>query len=448
MDKDKEYYKKLLENAIDNDTLLDDDVIAEIEDFLEKEKQRDLLKDLKDKEDNKEVEVVDESKDEDNTKEDTTEEDNTEVEEPKEETTEGEQPKEEEPQDTEQPQDTQDDNTDGEDDKDKKDKRQSNNIIMNKEFRLISAINSIANNRNLNEVDSAVISAGATAMRDAGISTNGQIQLSAEKRTISVATADGVVETEVENILAPLRDNSVLISAGAKYLTNLKGNVKLPVMGKGNVSWESETASAKDFGATITAKELKPKRLTAFVDVSKQFLIQDSADAEATLRADIVNAIGEKLQQTILGKEAGTETQPAGIFSIDASAVTSVTAFKDICDLEAKVDDSNAGANRCYLVSNKAKAGLRNMAKSTKSTELVMQGGEIDGTPVYATSSISDKYLAYGDFSNLVIGQWAGIDIVVDNFSKATENCVRLVITCYFDAVVTRPEAIAIAKLA
>lgn len=407
MVKDKEYYKKLLEDAIDNDTLLDDEVIAEIEDFLEKQKQRDLLKDLKD-------------------------EDNTE----------GEQPQEKEPQQ----EDTQD--NEGEDDKDKKEDKRSNINIMNKEFRLISAINSIANNRNLNEVDSAVISAGATAMRNAGISTSGQIQLSAEKRTISVATADGVVETEVENILSPLRDNSVLINAGAKYLTNLNGNVKLPVMGKGNVTWEGEVASAKDAGNTITAKELKPKRLTAFVDISKQFLIQDSADAEATLRADIVNAIGEKLQQTILGAEAGTETQPAGIFSVDASAVTSVTAFKDVCDLEAKVDDSNAGANRCYLVSNKAKAGLRNMAKSTKSTELVMQNGEIDGTKVYATSSIEDKYIAYGDFSNLVIGQWGGIDLVVDQYTVAKEGCVRLVINCYFDAVVTRPEAIAIAKLA
>lgn len=427
MEKNKEYYKKLLEDAIDNDTLLDDDVIAEIEDFLEKEKQRDLLKDLKDKEDNKEVEVVDDSKEEDNT--------------------EGEEPKEGENHQEKQPQDTQD--NEGEDDKDKKeDKRTSNNIIMNKEFRLISAINSIANNRNLNEVDSAVISAGATAMRNAGISTSGQIQLSAEKRTLSVATADGVVETEVENILAPLRDNSVLINAGAKYLTNLNGNVKLPVMGKGNVTWEGEVASAKDFGTTITAKELKPKRLTAFIDVSKQFLNQQSADAETTLRADILNAIGEKLQKTILGTAVGSETQPNGIFSIDASAVTSVTTFKDVCDLEAKVDDSNAGANRCYLVSNKAKAGLRNMAKSTKSTELVMQNGEIDGTKVYATSSITDKYIAYGDFSNLVIGQWGGIDLVVDQYSVAKEGCVRLVINCYFDAVVTRPEAIAIAKLA
>ena len=431
MEKNKEYYKKLLENAIDNDTLLDDDVIEEIEDFLEKEKQRELLQNLKDKEVNKEVEVVDDSK-EDNTEceqpKDTTKEDNTEGEEPNE----------------EQPQDTQD--NESEDDKDKKDKRTSNINIMNKEFRLINAINDIANNRNLSEVDSAVIKASANDMRALGINASGQIQLSGEKRTISVATADGVVETQVENILAPLRDNNVLVSAGAKFLTNLKGNVKLPVMGASNCTWEDETASAKDAGTTITAKELSPKRLCCYIDVSKQFLIQDSASANATLQQDIVNAISEKLQKTILGAGAGSAKQPAGIFN--GATPTTATTFADICKIEGAVDDANVGGNRAYIVSNKAKAGLRNMAKSTKSTELVMQNGEIDGTKVYATSSIADKYIAYGDFSNLVIGQWGGIDLVVDQYTVAKEGCVRLVINCYFDAVVTRPESIAIAKLA
>lgn len=434
MVKDKEYYKKLLEEAIDNDTLLSDELIEEIEDFLEKEKQRDLLKNLEDKEDNKEVEVVDDSK-EDNTDgeqpKDTTKEDNTEGEEPNE----------------EQPQDTQEDNTDGEDDKDKKeDKRQSNNIIMNKEFRLINAINDIANNRNLSEVDSAVIKASANDMRALGINASGQIQLSGEKRTISVATADGVVETEVENILAPLRDNNVLVSAGAKFLTNLKGNVKLPVMGASNCTWEDETASAKDAGTTITAKELSPKRLCCYIDVSKQFLIQDSASANATLQQDIVNAISEKLQKTILGAGAGSAKQPAGIFY--GATPTTATTFADICKIEGAVDDANVGGNRAYIVSNKAKAGLRNMPKSAKSTQLVMENGEIDGTPVYATSSVEGKNFAYGDFSNLVIAQWGGIDMIVDSISQSTSGCVRLVINAYFDAVVVRPEAIAFGTLA
>lgn len=434
MVKDKEYYKKLLEDAIDTDTLLDDEVIAEIEDFLEKQKQRDLLNDLKDKEDSKEETTEEQPK-----------EDNTEGEEPKEDNTEGKQdPQEKQPQDNEQ--DPQDDNTEGEDDKDKEDKRTSNNIIMNQEFRLINAINDIANNRNLSELDSAVIKASANDMRALGINASGQIQLSGEKRTISVATADGVVETEVENILAPLRDNNVLVSAGAKFLTNLKGNVKLPVMGASNCTWEDETASAKDAGTTITAKELSPKRLCCYLDVSKQFLIQDSASADATLRQDIVNAISEKLQKTILGAGAGSAKQPAGIFN--GATPTTATTFADICKIEGAVDDANVGGNRAYIVSNKAKAGLRNMAKSAKSTQLVMENGEIDGTPVYATSSVEGTNFAYGDFSNLVIAQWGGVDMIVDSISQSTSGCVRLVINAYFDAVVVRPEAIAFGTLA
>lgn len=336
------------------------------------------------------------------------------------------------------------DDDEEEEQENKEENKRNNNSIM-KEFRLINAINDIANNRNLNEIDAAVVKLGQEELRNAGLSAQGQIQLSGEKRAVTVANADGVVETQVENILAPLRDNMVIFNAGAKLLTNLKGDVKLPVMGASSVTWEGEVASAKDGSPSITAKALSPKRLTAYVEVSKQFLMQDSADAEATLRNDIVNAVAEKLQQTILGSASGTTTQPAGIFY--GATVTSASTFADICDIESKVDDANVGGNRCYVMSNKAKAGLRNMAKSAKSTQLIMENGEVDGTPAYATSSVEDKKFAYGDFSYLTVGQWSGLDIVVDQYTKAKEASVVLVINAWYDAVVTRPEAIAFGTL-
>ena len=49
----------------------------------------------------------------------------------------------------------------------------------------------------------------------------------------------------------------------------------------------------------------------------------------------------------------------------------------------------------------------------------------------------------YGDFSNLAIGQWGGIDLTVDPYTKAAAGQVRLVINAYFDAKVLRPEAFA-----
>ena len=86
------------------------------------------------------------------------------------------------------------------------------------------------------------------------------------------------------------------------------------------------------------------------------------------------------------------------------------------------------------------------MAKSTKSTQLVMEGGQIDGTDVLNTSNVESTNIAYGDFSNLAIGQWGAIDLTVDPYTQASNGKVRLVINAFFDAKVIRPEAIVLAK--
>ena len=77
-----------------------------------------------------------------------------------------------------------------------------------------------------------------------------------------------------------------------------------------------------------------------------------------------------------------------------------------------------------------------------------MEGGQIDGTDVFNTSHVEGKKVAYGDFSNLVIGQWGAIDLTVDPFSQATNGKVRLVVNAFFDAKIVRDGAIAVAEVA
>lgn len=323
------------------------------------------------------------------------------------------------------------------------------NKIM-KEFRLIQTINEIANNRNLSDAASAVVDAGKEEMRKAGLSYGGQIQLPvSELRTVISVQNEGedVVETEITNILEPLRAKNVLMQAGARYLGGLVGDVQVPIMAGGNVTWEGETAPASDGAGSFSNIKLQPKRLTCYVDVSKQFLVQDSLDAENMIKNDIINAVNSKLEATILGSEAGTSTKPQGIF-YSASALDTISDFAGLCNMEADVEDANINGECAYVMSNKAKAAFRNMPKSTKTTQLVMEGGQIDGTNVYNTSHVEGKNVAYGDFSNLVIGQWGAIDLTVDPYTKAADGQVRLVVNSYFDAKVLRDGAIKVATVA
>lgn len=323
----------------------------------------------------------------------------------------------------------------------------NSNIRKMKEFRLIKAIRDVANNRSMDDVTKAVANAGAEEMRKSGLSFGGQIQLPLETRTITVANEhDDVVETEFTNILEPLRAKNVLVEAGAKYLTNLVGDVQVPIMSTTNVGWAGEVSDAASGDPSFSHVTLQPKRLTAYIDLSKQFIAQDSLAAEALIREDLVKAINSKLEATILGSASGDTTQPQGMFN--AISATSVASFADVCDKEADIEDANVNGDCVYVMSNKAKAAFRNMAKSTKSTQLVMENGEIDGTKAINTSHVEGKKYIYGDFSNLAIGQWGAIDLTVDPYTLARSGQIRLVVNAYFDAKILRPSAFTAGTLA
>lgn len=317
-----------------------------------------------------------------------------------------------------------------------------------KNFSLLNAIRAIAENRSLDPIAQAVVLEGQNEMRSRSLSLVGQIQLPSnyEERAITVQTeGQDVVATNLMDVMGSLKAKNVLVKAGARVLENLRGDVQFPLSSSANCSWEGETTETPTTDMTFTHVKLSPKRLSCVVDVSKQFLLQDSASAERVIREEILSAINSKLEKTFLGDEQGTNNMPQGIFYNNGAPLPEVSKFADITNLEAEVEDANVDGRVVYLLSGKAKAGFRNMVKGDKN--LVYENGAIDGTESMSTSNIKDKNFAYGDFSNVVIANWGNLDLTVDPMTKASSGLVRLVVNFYCDVKTLRPEAIKVAKL-
>jgi HK97 family phage prohead protease/HK97 family phage major capsid protein len=325
-----------------------------------------------------------------------------------------------------------------------------NNIKQNKNmknFSLIKAINDVVNNRNINEDALSVIEMGATEMRKSGLSYSGQIQLPVEERadtdnTIVATVAEQgkeIVPTDKLNILGPLRGKSILSEAGATFLTGLVGNISIPTYTGSTCGWKGEMATADNGMGEFDTVELSPKRLTAYIDISKQFLVQDSVGAEEMLRSDIVNALIAKLEQTIFGDADGDATKPAGIFY---NAEEADPSWATVCDAEADLTDY-LGDKR-FVMSPSAKSAFKQTTISGDKSDLrlLMNGNEVDGYPVSSSSNVVASGWAFGDFKELVVAQWGAIDIVVDPYTLATKNAIRLVINAFFDAKVRREGAI------
>ena len=272
------------------------------------------------------------------------------------------------------------------------------------------------------------------------------IHVNAETRAVVVqgeaGVHDQVVETEIEGILEPLYANSILTSLGARWYSGLPmGDVQIPVMTKSTVKWEGETSEADATGNTFNAVKLQPKRLSAYIDISKQLLAQDTIGVEAAIRRDIVKALNDKLEATLLDDAAGTSEQPAGLFY--NKTLAHVTDFAKLCNFEAEVEEDNVYGNMKYVLSPKAKAAFRCMIKGTNNTGMVYENGEMDGIQTLVTSNVEAKKFIYGNFENLVVGSWGDIELVLDPYTQATKGCVRIVINAFFDFKTVRDEAFA-----
>ena len=323
---------------------------------------------------------------------------------------------------------------------------QHNNKKMGK-FSLIKTINDIVNNRSMSEEAQVVLTAGTEEMRKAGLSYSGQIQLPvSEMREVPTAIVAGqetygaeVVATEKLNILEPLRNRMVLAQAGATYLTGLVGNVSIPTYTGSNVGWKGELVDAEDGKGTFDSIEFSPKRLTAYIDVSKQFLAQDSVGAEEMLYRDIVNAIADKLEATILGNGKGDANTPEGIFN---GAADMTVDFANIVEMEKALEEAKLFGDYKFIASPAAKAKFKTTTISGSKSDLrmLMEGNEVNGYPVLTTGNCAG--VAFGKWDELVIAQWGSLDIIIDPYTQAKKNAVRIVVNAFFDAKPRRAEAI------
>ena len=261
-----------------------------------------------------------------------------------------------------------------------------------------------------------------------------------------------VVGTDVFDIFAPLRAKNVLTDAGVRVISGIKNNVQVPVFGVTEAKFANETADASDGSGSITSVKLSPKRVTAKVPVSLELLAQDSVGIENMIREDLQNAVYAAVEDKVFGRQAESTDVYAGLINGVANAsIADVSTFSALTNMEATVETANVDISKCkYVVSPSARGKLRAMPKSTKTTELVMQQGEIDGTEVLSTGHLNDVSVGviYGDFSNIVVGTWDNVQIdTVRDTASLSNGTVNLIVNAYVDVKCARKNAFAFGKV-
>ena len=253
-----------------------------------------------------------------------------------------------------------------------------------------------------------------------------------------------------------LRNQAKVIGMGARVITGLKGDVAIPRQLTGATAYlVSETGSITDSSATFGQIVGRPKRIGTNVPYSKQFLAQSSLDAESMIIADSDEAIGVDVDRVAIAGIGGAE--PIGILNQpSANLSTGVTfgaapTWAKYLEFLSSVAASNAALGRLgYLTSVASAVKAMTIPKFTNGDEPIWVGTPTQKGAVgmfqadWSNNIPSGDKVIFGDWSQVIILEWAGRDVVVDPYSAKKTGNVEVCIQRLLDVILRRAKSFAI----
>lgn len=279
----------------------------------------------------------------------------------------------------------------------------------------------------------------------------------------SGAYGGNLVANELQDPIEYLRPKPILESLGARMLTGLQGNLVFPTNDGGIAgAWEGEVDTNTNSKNAYGSKTMSPKRYSASVLISLQNLMQTNINLEMytmdELRAIIANAIDSA---GINGSGAAPIgiLNTVGVGSVVGGTNGAVPTWAHLVGMETAVEVANANSARLnYLINPGIKGKLKQTAHATNSAEYLMhRDGTVNGynaavsnlVPSNLTKGTASGICSagiFGDFSQLLIGQWAFLDLSVDDKSKKKDGYVEVTANTFLDILVRQPKAFTVVK--
>lgn len=315
-------------------------------------------------------------------------------------------------------------------------------------YSLFKALSGFMNNT-LDGVEKELHDEAVAEARAAGRTINGLGIPSRllEQRAEVTQTASGIAPTVVMGYQEALREASVFNQVGANILTGLSADTRLPITGKQAVAWEGEVDAAADGGAVFGKLDLSPVRLSSYVDISKQLLLQNGMGAQQAIVADLGRAAGAKIDAAMFaasGTDGGGAIAAAsgvGTFT-EAAYSANASIMSDFVEAESALAVNEGLQGSLAYVANPVLMKDLKQSAQVAAVSSGVQGNLVNGYPTYYTNGctksagVSGDFL-FGDFSKLYIGMFGGLDITVDPYSKAINGEVRLIVNQYIDWGIT-----------
>ncbi len=295
--------------------------------------------------------------------------------------------------------------------------------------------------------------------------------------TVGTASAGGnLVGTEHMGaaFVSLLRERTLAMDLGATVLSDLVGNLVVPTQtGSGTGYWITEGSAPTESQAAFGQVPLTPKTVGAFSDFSRKLLLQSSPDIESLIRADLAAVLGSALDAAVFNG-SGVGAEPTGL--LNTSGIGSVAigtnggalTWDHLLKLEEALHltlANGGAAGLAYITTPAARRKAKGTLKVSADAGAgwlwengAQEGyGAMNGYRAAATSFLPSNLvkgtsgavcsaMILGLMSDVLIGMWGGLDIMLDPYVLATSGGKRVVSLLDVDIAVRRTASFAAVK--
>ena len=321
-----------------------------------------------------------------------------------------------------------------------------------RDFSLIKAIRALANpsDRRAQEDAAFEFECSAEAARQYGKDAQG-IMLPADvlrnwsKRDLNTSDDSTLIAEDYRggDFIDVLRNESSVMQAGATMLRGLQGNVVIPkktaAASAGWIATEGGDSSESEF--TSGSVTMSPKVIGAHTDVTRLLLQQSSLDVENLIRDDLTKSIATAIDLGALAG-SGSSGQPTGIANTSGINTTTFAAanptFAEIVAMESAVANDNALTGSLAYICRPADYGtLKTTEKASGTAQFIVEpDGNMNGYNVVKSNQVTSGDFYFGNFADLLIGMYGGLDINVDTYSLSKSGGVRIIALQTIDTAV------------
>ena len=290
----------------------------------------------------------------------------------------------------------------------------------------------------------------------------------------NAAAALVATDTLFGEFIEALVADTVLGAAGVRTLAGLVGDVTIPKSGSATAYWvTTEGGNATETTPNIGQVGATPHTVGAYTDITRKLLMQAGIGAQ-TLIADLLREALGRAIETAVFSGSGASGQPLGLdnwsetiggdtFAIPTVSMTAGSPTHDnLVDFWQKVYTANAARGSLKFIGSPAVKALlcktrdytpfnNTGAKASSGVVgavggdyLCTKDGKAEGYDFLMSNLCNAKKLYFGDWSQIMLTFWSGIDLTVDTSSLSKSGGVRVVALQDCDVIVRHRQAFAI----